>query len=859
MADRRWWEAVLPRRVRAAAAAFARPEVMSAAKVAAIGAKPPELDTERGVSGTELYGGVIAGEEYNADLQGEKGRETWDKMRKSDAMVRATLQVIKLPLRAAVWQATPPANGDATDQAIADFVHASLFDDDAMRDSWDRTLSHILLMLDFGHSELERVWRADDKGFFRLKRLAPRLPRTIHFWHVAPDGSLIRVWQYAPVIDPEPQQRPIRQTDAVPLPPPSRYQYIPIPAEVLCVFTHDREGDNYEGRSILRGAYKCFSADTDLLTKRGWCNVLAIEPDDEVATLGADGVLEYQRPSHLHQYQYSGELVHLSSRFLDQLVTTNHRCYVRKRYGHEYQIVEAADVDDRHWHTSHATWSGVEASEFEIPDYHYGARMRGGARTTPAVRVGMDDWLRFLAIYLAEGSCGRYGNTRQARVTVSQKAGPSADQIELWVRRLGIPVYVHPKGKGKDAPREGQLCFDITSAQLHEYLARFGKSDQKFVPQFVKDLSARQIRIFLNSYHVGDGISAGGGMVGSYGPYPRTKIYATVSRRMADDLSELILKAGGVPAVRWQPDAAGSYPSTIGGVWLVTEQKPREHRATRIDRVPYDGMVGCVTVPNGLVYARRNGKSQWSGNSWFYKDLLYHLDGIRHDRYGVGIPVGKLTAEASVTDENLDKIEEVLKALRANERSYLVEPVGVTYRIMVPEGGGGTTVDAVKMIDHHDAMIARNVLAGFLTLGREPHGTRAFGTRLTDFFISALYGVSAGIAGEMKQCIVKPLVDLNFDMSLPGGKRREYPSIQVRDLESTDIDRLLEVALKAIPTLITPDDDLEDWARKSMRLPPRPEGTTRTPDERMKGGPPQPPEERDRKPGEQPVEEEDVT
>ena len=164
----------------------------------------------------------------------------------------------------------------------------------------------------------------------------------------------------------------------------------------------------------------------------------------------------------------------------------------------------------------------------------------------------------------------------------------------------------------------------------------------------------------------------------------------------------------------------------------------------------------------------------------------------------------------------------MLKNLRANEQVYLISPPNVEYRILGPEAGNSAGANSIRMIDHHDTMIARNVLAGFLTLGRDARGTQAYGARLTDFFVSALYGVARGIAGDLKAGIVKQLCNLNFEMA-----GREYPSIVVRDLERQDLERVLALVLKAVGTLLTPDDSLEDYLRSALKLPPRPEGVPR--------------------------------
>ena len=131
-----------------------------------------------------------------------------------------------------------------------------------MEDSWDlRLAAH---PADAGLRRL-RAWRksgwSTSEGNYRFKRLAPRLPKTLREWHVNREGKLVALVQYAPVThytsrDSEP--RAVRRTASC------RdygirsvsYQYLTIPAEYCAVFCLEREGDNYEGYSLLRNIYR---------------------------------------------------------------------------------------------------------------------------------------------------------------------------------------------------------------------------------------------------------------------------------------------------------------------------------------------------------------------------------------------------------------------------------------------------------------------------------------------------------------------------------------------------------------------------------------------------------------------------
>jgi hypothetical protein len=231
----RWFEGWMPRR-------FSRePEMslpMALAHLTAVRQKPKLSSThsEYGGSGTPMAGLTVAAEDYNRQLQGAEAVKTYDKMRRGDAQVSATLKVLKLPLLKADWVYVPPEKGDATDQQIADFCNAMVLDDDAMLHPWSFTLRHILLKLDFGFSPLELVWEVGLEGAYKYYRLAPRLPVSVTEWHLDDNGQLVEMLQKVMK--------------------GGREQTVAIPAEYLAVFVHEREGDNFNGISALRPAFK---------------------------------------------------------------------------------------------------------------------------------------------------------------------------------------------------------------------------------------------------------------------------------------------------------------------------------------------------------------------------------------------------------------------------------------------------------------------------------------------------------------------------------------------------------------------------------------------------------------------------
>jgi hypothetical protein len=197
----------------------------------------------KGLPGTPIFQGFLREfGEYNAQLEGLTAVRTYEKMRRSDAQVAATLLACELPIRAANWDVRPASNSPR-DRAIAQFVLDNLMggleyaspSGVKTTQCWDDVLRNALLMLAFGASVHEEIYAVDGE-WVRLARLAPRLPVTFYRWVTDVDGeTLLAVNQYG-----------YRN---------GNFESVEIPAERLAVFTFNQEGANFFGRSMLRPAY----------------------------------------------------------------------------------------------------------------------------------------------------------------------------------------------------------------------------------------------------------------------------------------------------------------------------------------------------------------------------------------------------------------------------------------------------------------------------------------------------------------------------------------------------------------------------------------------------------------------------
>jgi hypothetical protein len=190
----------------------------------------PVRSFEIGDSGTHILNGLIS-EEYNQQLIGIKAFQKYEEMRKSDATARAAEQVVSLPIRSAQWY-IKPASDEQQDKDIAEFVRQCLFEQIDL--SFDDLLRQALLSLPYGVMLFEKVFDVREiDGATRVvwSKLAPRLPRSITQWAIGNDQPGVT------------QNR-------------SDGKVVEIPMEKLVVFVHEKEGDNWNGTSIFRAAYK---------------------------------------------------------------------------------------------------------------------------------------------------------------------------------------------------------------------------------------------------------------------------------------------------------------------------------------------------------------------------------------------------------------------------------------------------------------------------------------------------------------------------------------------------------------------------------------------------------------------------
>lgn len=181
-------------------------------------------------------------------LQWPSSNHIFSRMASEDGRVASLLQAIGLPIRRTVWRIDQNGASDEVTEFVARDLGLSISGADLTiplgrsrdRFSWSQHLQWALLMLDYGHSFFEQVYRIDDAGQAHLRKLAPRPQATIAQINVALDGGLESIEQHSPT-----------SNSVV-------YGVKPaiIPVDRLVAYVRDPKPGQWIGRSLLRPAYK---------------------------------------------------------------------------------------------------------------------------------------------------------------------------------------------------------------------------------------------------------------------------------------------------------------------------------------------------------------------------------------------------------------------------------------------------------------------------------------------------------------------------------------------------------------------------------------------------------------------------
>jgi len=339
-----------------------------------------------------------------------------------------------------------------------------------------------------------------------------------------------------------------------------------------------------DGETILNGVedavplqgeitIECYDDMTEILTNRGWLRFQDVELTDKVLSKNRETDIAYWSDIMEKIERPATELVRVTGKGIDLAVTPNHNLWARKSgtiqpFG-VYQARELFDYSEWEFEAG-MEWLGEDIPVFLV-----------AGKPIPA-----EIWLEYLGFFVSEGWVEKYAVSIYQEGIYQERFKEVAGLVAAY---LGKKLGVYANG----------CQFTIPGKAFADYMSPYTKP--KRLPRAVLNLPKNRLSLLLKAYMMGDGEK-------------KRNRCITKDCSLRDDIQEIGLKLG-FRTNYTVKSASGKHKEAYNISFYKAKRASVRHSRNQITRVPYRGMVYCLTIPEDhFLMVRRNGKAIWSCN-----------------------------------------------------------------------------------------------------------------------------------------------------------------------------------------------------------------------------------------------------
>jgi hypothetical protein len=315
----------------------------------------------------------------------------------------------------------------------------------------------------------------------------------------------------------------------------------------------------------------CLSMDTEILTKKGWKRYNEFNDQDEVMTLEPiSGLLEWQKPSLVFKKEWGKRMIHYNGKSIRFCVTPDHKMLTSSSGGSRERTMTAADIEFK------------GSLRYPVSAYMY----REFKDFNEEI-IELSGWL------CAEG---HFRKSDKIIEITQKKTSKHYKEIKNLLTKLKLKFSINEHESG-DAFR----ILGESAVFVREKI-----QNTKSIPMWVWDLDSKQFRIWLNALMSGDG----------HMHRERRWCFSQKDENFIDELQALCItqKISAIKSKERISTTGGKFNSLsiMDGVTNRYPDPRSEKKNWVTDRI--DKEVWCVSVPNGFIVTRYEGRPLITGN-----------------------------------------------------------------------------------------------------------------------------------------------------------------------------------------------------------------------------------------------------